>query len=575
MVEREEFAQGNRKAAEGAEDMEKAEKQDILRYLAALIATLVAMTVIVGYTFYSFYSLAKEDVIALGEVTAKERTQALDNYLLRGHETLDVTIEGVEYLLGQGASAKKIEQFLKKESDNYANRVNSNFTGIYGLVQGEFVDGSGWVPDEGFVPQERTWYERAVKGQVTMVPPYIDAQTGDVVVSITRMLSDGKSVLAMDISLDEIQVMAEDMNLKGHGYGFVMDDTGFVVAHTDKTHCGANYYMDDLSDGGDREALAKKVITEKDKSFKMEIDDEHCTIFTSTLRDDWYVVMVVRTDDLFSRMRTNLYHNIGLSMIIFVVVAYFCTTSFFNRLKATHYAEELEIHQRLLEERVAEQTTEIKKQTTAILRMQEDVIEGMATLIESRDGNTGEHVRNTKKYVALIVNHMLQHQLHTDIVTKEYADKLINAASLHDVGKIKISDTILNKPGRLTEEEYEIMKTHSSEGSEIVQIILGTHTDKKFVEIAQDVVRYHHEKWDGNGYPEGLKGPNIPLASRIMAVADVFDALVSKRVYKDKISEEEAFGILVEESGTHFDPEIVKIFLRYRDTISGWLSEQE
>lgn len=165
-------------------------------------------------------------------------------------------------------------------------------------------------------------------------------------------------------------------------------------------------------------------------------------MFSKIVRDDWYVVMVVNHVDLFRKVQNNLIRNILISLVIFVVVGYFCTTSYRNRIKAIHYAEELKKSQFTLEERVVEQTQEIKEQTERLVQMQEDVIEGMATLIESRDGDTGEHVRSTKKYVSMIVSYMHQHHIHEEEVDDVFVEQIGNAAALHDIGKIQISDTI-------------------------------------------------------------------------------------------------------------------------------------
>jgi HD-GYP domain-containing protein (c-di-GMP phosphodiesterase class II) len=162
---------------------------------------------------------------------------------------------------------------------------------------------------------------------------------------------------------------------------------------------------------------------------------------------------------------------------------------------------------------------------------------------------------------------MLRRKLHPDIITPRYVYIITKVAPLHDVGKIKISDMILNKPGKFTKEEYEIMKRHATYGGEIVETILGKNADPQMVQIAKDVAYYHHEKWNGKGYPTGKKGDEIPLSARIMSVADVFDALVSRRVYKEAFSVDEAFEIIKEESGKQFDEEIVEVFLSQKEEI--------
>lgn len=443
------------------------------------------------------------------------------------------------------------------------------------MFNGEYLDGIGWVPEDDYVPQERPWYTTALKGKgkPVIVSPYLDAQTNSIMISVSQMLSDGESVISLDIVMDEVQEFAQNIQLDGNGYGFVIDKEGLVVAHTDEKQKGKNYLLDEDMQNSEIRKIVKRIYSAEGKTLNTQIDGKNCMVFSKVVQKDWYVVMIVNNEDLFYKVQDNLVRNIFISLIIFSVVVYFCTASYRNRMKATRYAEELKDYQLTLEERVLEQTQEITEKTDRLMQMQESVIEGMATLIESRDGNTGEHVRSTKKYVAMIVSYMYQHHIHSEEIDEVFVEQICNAAALHDIGKIKISDAVLNKPGRFTPEEYEIMKTHSQLGGEIVGDILGDHADAGLVQISTDVATYHHEKWDGTGYPKGLKGEQIPLCARIMAVADVFDALVSKRVYKDRMSTEEAFTILEEESGSHFDPQIVEIFFEVREDVEKYLKE--
>ena len=169
-----------------------------------------------------------------------------------------------------------------------------------------------------------------------------------------------------------------------------------------------------------------------------------------------------------------------------------------------------------------------------------------------------------------MVRVFVEHLLATDYspaFTREIADQIIKAAPLHDFGKIAIPDSILNKPGKFVPAEREIMKLHAQKGAEIVARILQNSDDLPFKNIAVNVAHYHHEKWDGTGYPCGLAKEEIPLEARIMALADVFDALVSKRVYKEQYSSERAFGIIEEISGSHFDPSLCRAFLQCRPQI--------
>ncbi len=212
-----------------------------------------------------------------------------------------------------------------------------------------------------------------------------------------------------------------------------------------------------------------------------------------------------------------------------------------------------------LEKDVAEKVAHIQK-------MQEDIILGMADIVESRDSNTGGHVRRTSKVVNIIVQEMRKTGLYKNM-SDYFFECVVKAAPLHDFGKIAIEDSILRKKGRFTEEEFEKMKEHSSKGAKIVKQLLQNVDDKVFFDVSVNIAHYHHEKWNGLGYPEQLKGEKIPLEARIMALADVFDALVSKRCYKHQYSYDEAFKIIEESLGTHFDPTIGKIFLSCRQKL--------
>ena len=200
-----------------------------------------------------------------------------------------------------------------------------------------------------------------------------------------------------------------------------------------------------------------------------------------------------------------------------------------------------------------------------ISEIQTQIISRLANLIESRDTETGEHVARTSAYVRTLAEDTKNAGLYTNIIDENYINLLTELSPLHDVGKILISDKILRKPGKLTPEEFNEIKKHTINGGQIVRQILGDISDEEHVNFAIDIATFHHERWDGDGYPQGLKGNQIPLSARIMAIADVFDALVSKRCYKDSIPVEEAFKIIEEESGTHFDPILVEVFLENKE----------
>ena len=205
---------------------------------------------------------------------------------------------------------------------------------------------------------------------------------------------------------------------------------------------------------------------------------------------------------------------------------------------------------------------DIQEKTDQIQKMQNGLIMTLADMVESRDKCTGDHVRKTAAYARMILQKMKEEGVYADQVTDQFINDVANSAPLHDVGKIQVSDTLLNKPGRLTDEEFEEMKKHTIYGGVIISRAIEISPDPGYLSEARNLATYHHERWDGKGYPKGLKGEEIPLSARIMAVADVFDALVSKRSYKAPFSFEKAMDIIREESGTHFDPVVADVFLR-------------
>ena len=215
---------------------------------------------------------------------------------------------------------------------------------------------------------------------------------------------------------------------------------------------------------------------------------------------------------------------------------------------------------------------EVVKKTNDIRAIQRKIVLGMADMIENRDNNTGGHVKRTSDIIHIIVDEIIrQGRIPMNDVL---AADIVRAAPTHDLGKITIDSSILNKPGRLTEEEFAIMKTHAVKSGETVKILLDGVEEDRFVKVAYNVARYHHERWDGRGYPEGLVGSMIPLEARIMAIADVYDALVSERCYKKPMSFAEAREIMCENMGTQFDPNMKAVFLGCREQLEQYYTNQ-
>lgn len=266
-------------------------------------------------------------------------------------------------------------------------------------------------------------------------------------------------------------------------------------------------------------------------------------VYTHSIKNtDWTYISLISIGDLFASV---------ILKVSPVVIP------FFGLMVLFIYQNEKRI-QSGLEAQVLKRTEEIKA-------MQEINVMGLANLTETRDNETGRHIIRTRNYVAILAQSLSNTDEYCHELTPEKIEKIYLAAPLHDVGKVGVRDAILNKPGKLTDEEREEMQNHSIIGYNALQQAYGVFGQNSFVDCALEIIRSHHERWDGTGYPDRLVGQNIPLSARIMAVADVYDALTSKRVYKNSMSHEKARKIIISESGKAFDPLVVAAFIEMED----------
>jgi putative two-component system response regulator len=207
----------------------------------------------------------------------------------------------------------------------------------------------------------------------------------------------------------------------------------------------------------------------------------------------------------------------------------------------------------------------VEKKVREVSEAQQATIFTLAKLAELRDDDTGAHLERVRDYCQLLARRLGEDSPYADHITTDFVDCIQHASPLHDIGKVAIPDNILLKPGKLTNEEFEVMKTHTVIGAENMQTVFNRYADNPFIGMGIEIALYHHERWDGGGYPDGLVGRNIPLSARIMAVADCYDAIRSNRCYRKGLDHEKVKQILLEESGTHFDPEVIRAFIDLED----------
>ena len=237
-----------------------------------------------------------------------------------------------------------------------------------------------------------------------------------------------------------------------------------------------------------------------------------------------------------------------------------------NQLLITRQRKELLASQAALQFHAENLEAQVREKTAEVISLQNTILSTVAELVEFRDSKTGRHVNRTQRLLQALVGEMVRKGVYADEIKEWDMDFFVPSAQLHDVGKIAITDLILDKPGKLTPEEFEVMKTHVQVGVDAIEQIMEKTKEHVFLQYALLIAGTHHEKWDGTGYPLGLKGKNIPLEGRLMAITDVYDALISERPYKKPLTHKEACSVIERGAGTHFDPALVEIFSSTADT---------
>ncbi len=490
-------------------------------FFTTIVVTLALLAGFTVYNFVSFYNNAVGNVEAVGENALAYETEQLTSYLNKGMDVLKVTSISVEYMIDEGKSAKDIERFLVAESQRYMEDIDENFTGIYGWVKGEYIDGIGWVPDADYVAKERDWYVAAEKGkgEAVIVSPYVDEQTHTVMISVSRMLSDGDSVISLDIALNEIQEHTSYLEIYNSGYGFIVDRIGMVVAHRNIEELGKNYYENSEM------ARLLNAVSGEHSVFDYVIGGNKCKVFTNTVMNDLRVVLVIENAKLFSAVHAILIRNLILCLVIFGAILVF-SVFMMKRLRETTKNEQ----------RYREQ---LKQQNS-------DFVKTIVRIIDAKDRYTNGHSQRVANYSREIARRLGKNA--------EEQMQIYYAGLLHDVGKIRVPKEVINKPGRLSEDEFKQVKIHTVTGYYILKEI---YKEGPILNAA----RFHHERYDGRGYPMGLSGENIPEVARIVGVADAYDAMASDRSYRKALSQATVRSEIEMGRSEQFDPIIADVML--------------
>lgn len=497
------------------------------RFILTLIVVFVALFLLSAFTISAFSQKSRADAVSLGQSVMIQEHEQVTAYITRALDSVQAAAINIKYLMRRGASNDDILGYLRHQTAYYSKYIDENFTGVYGYINGEYLDGTDWVPDEDYVPTERVWYTEAVKGggEPVIVDPYLDAKTNSIMLSISIMLDDKKNVLSIDIVMDKLQEIAETITLDGKGYGFICDTSGLMIAHSNPELKGA-----DFRDDVEMQSLFDRIFeVEGSDNFRFSRNGVNCTVFADNVIEDWYDVVVIDNSLLYEEAAALTRNSVIASLAIYLLIAFFSGMSYRS---SKQYLAMIE-----------ESSKKVEDVTGAALS-------ALARAIDAKDKYTQGHSMRVAEYSREIAKRLGKNETEQNEIYK--------SALLHDVGKIRIPDDIINKPGKLTDDEFNYIKLHTVSGYGILKDISG---DRMPAVCAKN----HHERYDGRGYPSGIAGEKIPEYARIIAVADSYDAMASNRSYRQALPQEVVRSEIEKGKGTQFDPEIADIMLKIID----------
>ena len=387
-----------------------------------LILVFIFMVVMIVYTSKLVYNVAVLNSNAVIEDRIKNVSSLIDNHLNTAENVLQITADSVHHMLISGSTPARIHEFLVEETNNVTEQFGENYHGLYGYIMSKYMDGLNWVPPEGYDPKTRDWYVVAKEndGEVAIVPPYVDAQTNALIISVCRMLPDRQNIISLDVKLDGIQSLMDELNLNGKGLGFVMDGNGLFIAYRDENKKGT--YITDIPEGSE---LLEKIKRTGAGSFAHSYNGEKCTFFVNAISNDWYVVMMVNDSELYDEVKSQVALTILVCVVVLVmIVALFYVgrkneqnyTRRMEEMKAEEQRQEYETMVLKLEKDAADEANKAKSNFLANMsheiRTPMNAIIGMDEMILRETGNTkirkhAMDIRSAARTLLSIINDIL------------------------------------------------------------------------------------------------------------------------------------------------------------------------
>ena len=401
---------------------EKKQKKSMFHVLFPLVVIFCLMTIMVYYTTHVIRKVAVSNVKEVGEDRISGVAAQMENYLETTKSVVWVTADTVDHMCNNGASTKDILRYIVEESDKQSKQFDNNYTGIYGYIRGEYLDGVNWEPYEGYVATERDWYKAAIEanGETVIVSPYVDAQTNAVIISICRMLSNGEDVLSLDLTMNYIQDLVSELQIKGKGYGFFFNEDGLIIAHPDEKKKGQFL----TANSKDFELMAKSMEV-KDGYFEMEIDGKKSTVFVKQIMDQWYSVIIISNAELYSEVVQQMFVNIAISFAIFILIALSHLLGYRNERKYVGRIEEMRVEEQRqayeakalkIEKEAADASNKAKSdflaQMSHEIRTPINAVIGLDEMIlrETKEENITEYAQDIKsasKTLLTLINELL------------------------------------------------------------------------------------------------------------------------------------------------------------------------
>ncbi|MDY6339481.1 MAG: ATP-binding protein [Saccharofermentans sp.] len=421
--------------------------------LVTLTATFVLMALLVAYTTRLMYESSSKHINEIGNDKAAAITAELENYLETARSVLWVAADTVDHMVANGATYEEIVDYITRESTNTASQFDKSYTGIYGYINGRYVDGVGWTPPEDYDPTVRDWYKEAVAagGQPLVVNPYVDAQTGNVIISVCKALTDTNNVLGLDLTLTDVQKTVEGIQIDGNGYGFVLNYDGTVIAHHDSSEKGKNY-----SEDPDKKEIYEKIMSVDKGCFEMVIDGKICTVFVDSVHDQWHLAIVVEKSALMKNTWNVLIVSVFIGLFVFALISIFYIAGYrherkvnkrMEEMKATEQKREYEAKILQLEKAAADTANKAKSDFLADMsheiRTPINAVLGMNEMIlrESKDEQILEYSTNIKSAgntLLSIINNILDFSkiedgkmtlVPAEFDTAEFITNLVNTIS--------------------------------------------------------------------------------------------------------------------------------------------------